>query len=83
VIFDTVTDHESSYKGFLALVLIAFNNHGYIIDALALHKEMKQFASVWENPEIVKFCSRGVQNMEDVKRDWHSFGMNFFDIELL
>ena len=38
---DTVSDQENSYKGFITMVMLAFNNRGYIIDALTLHEEVK------------------------------------------
>lgn len=65
------------------MVMLAFNNRGYIIDALTLHEEVKSLGDIWEDPNIVKFCPRFIHTMEDVKRDWQAFGMNFFDIEIL
>jgi len=34
---------------------------------------------IMENPQIVKYCYRGGVVLEDSKRDWGAFGMNFFD----
>lgn len=81
--FDCISDQENSYKGFMTIAMLAFNNKGYLVDLLALSQHTNQLSELWENKNIVKFCSRYIQNMEDVKRDWKVFGVNFFDIELL
>ena len=42
VILDTIADLECSYKGWISWILIGFNNSGYLVDALALRREVVQ-----------------------------------------
>lgn len=41
VLIDTLTDHESNYKGVVSFILLGFHNRGYVIDAFALHRELR------------------------------------------
>jgi hypothetical protein len=40
VFMDTISDFTMSYKGLISWVVVAFNNKGYLVDALALRSEM-------------------------------------------
>jgi hypothetical protein len=40
VFMDTISDFTISYKGVISWVVVAFNNKGYLVDALALRSEM-------------------------------------------
>ena len=42
VIIDTFSEFGCSYKGWISWIVMGFNNRGYIIDALALHREVRQ-----------------------------------------
>ncbi len=37
VFIDTISDFTGSYKGGISWILVAFNNHGYLIDAVSFH----------------------------------------------
>lgn len=53
---DSISDFTSTYKGIISIFLIAFNDRGYLIDALELNKQLKEFKSIIENPNIIKYC---------------------------
>ena len=61
-------DNVNSYKGFVSLVVLGFCDHGYIIDALALHACMQKLRDILEDPEITKMCMKMSNVMETSKR---------------
>jgi hypothetical protein len=80
---DTVTDYATTYKGRIELVMAGFNNRGFLVDAVSLRSELSELRVLIEDARIVKFCYRLGSTLQDIKRDWSAFGVNFFDFELL
>lgn len=76
---DTISDFTISYKGWISWIVIAFNNKGYLVDALALHREVREIKHIVENRNIIKFTYRQCILLHDVKREWDAYGVNFFD----
>lgn len=58
VFLDTISDFTNSYKGEISWIVLAFNNHGYLIDALSFRTQLLRVKSVLENPHIIKFTYR-------------------------
>jgi hypothetical protein len=64
-------------------MFIAFNNHGYIIDAALLHDHLYSLKTVLENGNIVKYCCKQNLLLNDLKRDFNIFAYNLFDLEYI
>jgi hypothetical protein len=82
VFLDTISDFAASYKGEISWIVVGFNNRGYLVDGMALRSEVPAFKSILENAGIIKFTYRQCILLEDAKREWGAFGINFFDFEL-
>ena len=64
-------------------MLLGNSNHCYLIDCITLADEMYKLSGVLEDSRIVKLMYNPGLTFQNIKRDFHIFPINHFDLKCL
>ncbi len=80
IFLDVFSEVHGSYRGYISWLLIGTHSTLYLIDAARLHDQCYQLKEVLEKKELIKFMHDSQEVVFALKRDWHIFLPNIFDL---